>query len=173
MDVAIWSTIEQDLAISAGSLATMRPFFHLVLCKLSITTCSETRPSNYGASHFSSQIIGNSRRLSRTSDLDTFKLSSTVGAQTTIDSKQGEVDAALRPPSQHSSNPERFKSSRGTKSKKSRVTEDNESQKSLNDISKKISNDSLDPDAMQIFVKTFLVTGEWEPSSMYEGRIDK
>ncbi|ORY60919.1 uncharacterized protein BCR38DRAFT_49229 [Pseudomassariella vexata] len=44
-DVAIWSTIEQGLAITAGSLATLRPLIRLAYAKLGYKT---SRPSNYG-----------------------------------------------------------------------------------------------------------------------------
>ncbi|KAI1775941.1 hypothetical protein F4818DRAFT_415482 [Hypoxylon cercidicola] len=44
VDVAIWSTVEQGLAISAGSLATLRPLFKLVGYKMGVTT----RPSGPG-----------------------------------------------------------------------------------------------------------------------------
>jgi hypothetical protein len=37
LDIAIWSTVEQGLAITAGSLATLRPLFHLASCKLGLT----------------------------------------------------------------------------------------------------------------------------------------
>lgn len=38
LDTAIWSTIEQGLAISAGSLATTRPLFRLITSGFSPTT---------------------------------------------------------------------------------------------------------------------------------------
>lgn len=44
VDVAIWSTVEQGLAISAGSLATLRPLLKQVGYKLGVTT----RPSGAG-----------------------------------------------------------------------------------------------------------------------------
>ncbi|KAF2651520.1 hypothetical protein K491DRAFT_606738, partial [Lophiostoma macrostomum CBS 122681] len=37
LDIAIWSTVEQGLAITAGSLATLRPLFHLASAKLGLT----------------------------------------------------------------------------------------------------------------------------------------
>ncbi|KAI6083852.1 hypothetical protein F4821DRAFT_183194 [Hypoxylon rubiginosum] len=44
VDVAVWSTIEQGLAISAGSLATLRPLLKQIGYKLGVTT----RPSGPG-----------------------------------------------------------------------------------------------------------------------------
>lgn len=50
LDVAIWSTVEQGLAITAGSLATLRPLIKLVGYKLGLTTSPTGRArtnSNY------------------------------------------------------------------------------------------------------------------------------
>lgn len=44
MDTAIWSTVEQGLAISAGSLATTRPLFRMITSGFGQTT---TGPSGY------------------------------------------------------------------------------------------------------------------------------
>lgn len=43
VDIAIWSTVEQGLAITAGSLATLRPLFKSIGYSLGLTT----RPSDY------------------------------------------------------------------------------------------------------------------------------
>ncbi|KAI1336239.1 hypothetical protein F5Y15DRAFT_208557 [Xylariaceae sp. FL0016] len=48
-DIAIWSTVEEGLAISAGSLATLRPLVKLIGYKLGMTT-APTNP-NYGSYH--------------------------------------------------------------------------------------------------------------------------
>lgn len=45
VDIAIWSTVEQGLAITAGSLATLRPLFKHIGYSLGLTT----RPSDYAA----------------------------------------------------------------------------------------------------------------------------
>ncbi|KAF1974362.1 hypothetical protein BU23DRAFT_434037, partial [Bimuria novae-zelandiae CBS 107.79] len=48
-DIAIWSTVEQGLAITAGSLATIRPLLNLVLARLGISSQrSNLRPYPYG-----------------------------------------------------------------------------------------------------------------------------
>jgi hypothetical protein len=43
VDIAIWSDIEQGLAITAGSLATLRPLYRVVVARLGWTQTS-TRP---------------------------------------------------------------------------------------------------------------------------------
>ncbi|KAF2476778.1 uncharacterized protein BDR25DRAFT_203703, partial [Lindgomyces ingoldianus] len=49
LDIAIWSTVEQGLAITAGSLATLRPLMQLVTHGLGLSTGpSRMRPSGYG-----------------------------------------------------------------------------------------------------------------------------
>jgi len=57
LDIAIWSTVEQGLAITAGSLATLRPLMRIVTSKLGISTTRSRRPSGY--------IISGSHPLSR------------------------------------------------------------------------------------------------------------
>ncbi|KXJ89089.1 hypothetical protein Micbo1qcDRAFT_213432 [Microdochium bolleyi] len=53
--VSIWSQIEAGLAIAAGSCATLRPLFKIMLHKLGLTTDTHTTPTNpsnaYGRSH--------------------------------------------------------------------------------------------------------------------------
>jgi len=50
VDVAIWSDIEQGLAITAGSLATLRPLFRLVSSHFGLTSngtpSAQSKPSN-------------------------------------------------------------------------------------------------------------------------------
>ncbi|KAK8039792.1 Satratoxin biosynthesis SC1 cluster protein 4 [Apiospora rasikravindrae] len=78
VDIAIWSTVEQGLAITAGSLATLRPLFKHIGYGLGLTT----RPSDYGpgggtnAGGYAKQTHqsathGRSRKLSR-SGVDDF-----------------------------------------------------------------------------------------------------
>lgn len=52
LDIAIWSSVEQGLAITAGSLATLRPLFFLAMHRLGLTTRGPSggRPSAYGMS---------------------------------------------------------------------------------------------------------------------------
>ncbi|CBX94624.1 hypothetical protein IAQ61_009310 [Plenodomus lingam] len=50
-DIAIWSSVEQGLAITAGSLATLRPLFFLAMHRLGLTTGAPSRhPSAYALS---------------------------------------------------------------------------------------------------------------------------
>ncbi|OLN86602.1 hypothetical protein CCHL11_10143 [Colletotrichum chlorophyti] len=52
IDIAIWSTTEQGLAITAGSLATLRPLFRLVGYRLGFTSMgpSQLHDTDHGAS---------------------------------------------------------------------------------------------------------------------------
>ena len=47
MDTALWSTVEQGLAIAAGSLATTRPLFMLIGEKLGWTKATQKGTSGY------------------------------------------------------------------------------------------------------------------------------
>lgn len=48
LDIAIWSTVEQGLAITAGSLATLRPLFFLAMHRLGLTTGGTNPRPSYG-----------------------------------------------------------------------------------------------------------------------------
>lgn len=48
-DIAIWSTVEQGLAVAAGSMATLRPLVKLIGYKLGLTSA---RPSHMGRSGY-------------------------------------------------------------------------------------------------------------------------
>ncbi|KAK7425045.1 hypothetical protein QQZ08_008321 [Neonectria magnoliae] len=62
LDVAIWSTVEQGLAITAGSLATLRPLLKLAAYRLGLTSKPiSVRPSDYG---LSSRHMGGSKNES-------------------------------------------------------------------------------------------------------------
>ncbi|KAK8086348.1 hypothetical protein PG994_001322, partial [Apiospora phragmitis] len=76
VDIAIWSTVEQGLAITAGSLATLRPLFKHIGYSLGLTT----RPADYGpsggthggyAKQTHPSAHGRSRKMSR-SGVDNF-----------------------------------------------------------------------------------------------------
>jgi hypothetical protein len=69
LDIAIWSSIEQGLAITAGSLATIRPLFSLVLHRLSVASYHTKQPTELEG--FSPHRSGFSREF-----LDGYKLSS-------------------------------------------------------------------------------------------------
>ncbi len=45
IDIAIWSTTEQGLAITAGSLATLRPLFRRIAAKLGWSTVQSGMPA--------------------------------------------------------------------------------------------------------------------------------
>ncbi|KAH8900843.1 hypothetical protein GQ53DRAFT_863589 [Thozetella sp. PMI_491] len=61
VDIAIWSTIEQGLAIAAGSLATLRPLFRKVAVKLGWSVPSSSPTSGDHASASRTRRNGNSR----------------------------------------------------------------------------------------------------------------
>ncbi|KAH9906368.1 hypothetical protein F4778DRAFT_725582 [Xylariomycetidae sp. FL2044] len=77
-DIAIWSTVEQGLAIAAGSLATLRPLFKIIGYKMGLTT----RPSGghttdygkMGTSGKHGNHFGHSRRQGSQSAVDAMKL---------------------------------------------------------------------------------------------------
>ncbi|KAF2704937.1 hypothetical protein K504DRAFT_104160 [Pleomassaria siparia CBS 279.74] len=110
-DIAIWSSVEQGLAITAGSLATLRPLFHLAAHKFGISTHSRTRASNYGGpSPFSSQVLQSPRRGSNAKHLDTLMMSSALKSQPDTQSstpshtspEYKEYDISFKkPPTQH------------------------------------------------------------------------
>ncbi|RMZ69343.1 integral membrane [Pyrenophora seminiperda CCB06] len=87
LDIAIWSTVEQGLAITAGSLATLRPLFFIAMHKLGLSTRpSGYRPSAYGMSA-PLPNKGASGMGSRADKLrpDMYKLSATVQTRTSDD----------------------------------------------------------------------------------------
>ncbi|KAF2797093.1 hypothetical protein K505DRAFT_299077 [Melanomma pulvis-pyrius CBS 109.77] len=162
LDIATWSTVEQGLAITAGSLATLRPLFHLAAHKLGISTRSGTRPSNYGmGSPSASQVLSSPRKSSHAHNaMDSFKLSSVVEAQSSDEPKQEQADTTVRSPTWYQPLPKigGLNSHRMSVQKKNKVTGDNESEKSLKAES---SKESMDQDGMQIMVKkSFFITDE-------------
>ncbi|KAF2174993.1 hypothetical protein K469DRAFT_612360 [Zopfia rhizophila CBS 207.26] len=75
-DIAIWSTVEQGLAITAGSLATLRPLLQLVSHKLGFSTRpTGLRPSNYGIASPPSSNALSSRRKGSEAGLDAYSMS--------------------------------------------------------------------------------------------------
>ncbi|KAJ8106098.1 hypothetical protein OPT61_g9766 [Boeremia exigua] len=73
LDIAIWSTVEQGLAITAGSLATLRPLFSLVMHHMGLSTRpTQGRPSNYGPQTPPASHMLNSRRKGSRNELDTY-----------------------------------------------------------------------------------------------------
>ncbi|UKZ61293.1 uncharacterized protein TrAtP1_002559 [Trichoderma atroviride] len=61
IDIAIWSTVEQGLAITAGSLATIRPLFRKIAAKLGWSTMGSNLPPT-GESAGNRQTTGRSRK---------------------------------------------------------------------------------------------------------------
>ncbi|KAM0518871.1 hypothetical protein ACHAPE_003861 [Trichoderma viride] len=61
IDIAIWSTVEQGLAITAGSLATIRPLFRKIAAKLGWSTMGSNLPPT-GESMGGRQTTGRSRK---------------------------------------------------------------------------------------------------------------
>jgi hypothetical protein len=86
LDIAIWSSVEQGLAITAGSLATLRPLFFIAMHKLGLSTrpTGAYRPSAYG---MSAPLPGNAAPNSKADKLrpDMYKLSATVQTRTSDD----------------------------------------------------------------------------------------
>ncbi|CAN9121039.1 unnamed protein product [Alternaria alternata] len=85
-DIAIWSSVEQGLAITAGSLATLRPLFFIAMHKLGLSTrpSGAYRPSAYG---MSAPLPANAAPGSKADKLrpDMYKLSATVQTRTSDD----------------------------------------------------------------------------------------
>ena len=73
-NIAIWSTVEQGLAITAGSLATIRPLFQLFLTRNGLTTQRSTvRLTPYG--NRSGSHAFHKQRPSADKALDMYRLS--------------------------------------------------------------------------------------------------
>ncbi|KAM5355004.1 hypothetical protein ACJ41O_001650 [Fusarium nematophilum] len=80
LDIAIWSTVEQGLAITAGSLATLRPLLKLAAFRLGLTSKPIShRPSDYGLSNPNAPASGTGAYFGRR---DAYTLSS-IGADGT------------------------------------------------------------------------------------------
>lgn len=134
LDIAIWSTVEMGFAITAGSLATVRPLFFLAMYRLGLST----QPSGHSSA-------ANLPRASKADRLrpDMYKLSASV---------QTHHSETNTPATPHWFRPE--PPPKDVKKAK-KGDGDNESQKSLNDTS------SAEEDGMQILVsKSFYVTDE-------------
>jgi hypothetical protein len=136
LDIAIWSTVEMGLAITAGSLATLRPLFFLAVHRLGLST--QPSGQHYGASNTRASKVGKLRP-------DMYKLSASVHTQNSATNT--------------SSTPHWFRPQLAPKDvtkmpKKGGVGADNESQKSLNER-------SSEEDGMHILVsKSFYITDE-------------
>jgi len=149
-DIAIWSTVEQGLAITAGSLATLRPLFFLAMHRLGLST---QRPSYGGKSNPINATGASTNPKQDSLRPDVYKLSTVVETRKSNDSGNRTndnywYDGALPqiPPKE----PKKL-------SKKHQS--DNESQRSLKMKSSSASSDDEEP--MQIMVsKSFYITDE-------------
>ncbi|KAH8726920.1 hypothetical protein GQ44DRAFT_770849 [Phaeosphaeriaceae sp. PMI808] len=172
LDIAIWSTIEQGLAITAGSLATLRPLFFLAMHQLGISTApTGQRPSNYGNS---GNMLGGTNPKSQPKSQsrsdhfrpDSYKLSAVVETNISQDSESKLTDFPKSPNWFHNGFPplplpKDIKESRDIKESKKltkKSTGDNESEKSLKI---RTGRDSEEEDPMHIMVsKSFYITDE-------------
>ncbi|KAF2110338.1 hypothetical protein BDV96DRAFT_501034 [Lophiotrema nucula] len=158
-DIAIWATVEQGLAITAGSLATLRPLFHVLCHKLGLTTNpSRARPSGH-ASPSASQMLGIKRKASQ-DKLNIYKLNafSELGDSEVAKKHDLEVKNKSSPNWYQTS----FKSIRGSFVKPKTVSSDVDSEKGLHIQS---STGSLEGENMQIMVsKSFVISDEQRQS---------
>ncbi|KAH7119835.1 hypothetical protein B0J11DRAFT_71239 [Dendryphion nanum] len=156
VDIAIWSTVEQGLAITAGSLATLRPLFSLILHRFGFNTGpSRQRPSNYGPQSPSASHILGSRRKPSQDLLDRYNLSTLTETACVKNSVILEVpeEAGRSPPS-----PSWFGRSKRASESQKKARGDNESEKSLQSRS---SKESASRDPMHIVVsKTFAISND-------------
>lgn len=148
--MAIWSSVEQGLAITAGSLATLRPLFALVMHQLGLSTRpTQQRPSNYGLQTPPASQVLNSRRKGSKNGLDMYGLSHVQETRISDDSLAKESSLPKSPNWLNSNGPQNIT--------KSQIRSDNESERSLRLKSSRNSSE----DQMQIMVsKTFWVDEE-------------
>ncbi|KAJ4984802.1 hypothetical protein SVAN01_09675 [Stagonosporopsis vannaccii] len=152
LDVAIWSTVEQGLAITAGSLATLRPLFSLVMHQMGFSTrpTQGGRPSNYGLQTPPASQLLSSRRKGSKNDLDMYGLSNVQETRVSDDSIAKDASFPKSPNWFNGNGPQPVLT-------KSQVRADNESERSLRLKSSRNSSE----DQMHIMVsKTFWVDEE-------------
>ncbi|KAJ4374303.1 hypothetical protein N0V83_003044 [Neocucurbitaria cava] len=153
-DIAIWSTVEQGLAITAGSLATLRPLFFLAMQGLGLNTRpTGQRPSNYGLSGSKLAIpaSGRSHRQHEKLPPDTYPMGSTVQTQHSDIEAAVQIDDSAKSSSWFTGSFPRPPPKDGKKFEKRQI--DNESERSLTERNSE--------DGMQIMVsKSFYMTDE-------------
>jgi hypothetical protein len=157
-DIAIWSTIEQGLAITAGSLATLRPLFFLAMSRLGFSTQpSARRPSNYG---LSGPPLNGSQPKPDKLRPDMYKLSAVVETRASNDSGPRDTEYPKSPNWFNVAGNGPKVPPKDAKKKSLKNHADNESQRSLQ--MKSSSSRSLDEeDGMHILVsKSFYITDE-------------
>jgi hypothetical protein len=153
LDIAIWSSVEQGLAITAGSLATLRPLFFIAMHKLGLSTRpSAYRPSAYG---MSVPLPANAAPGSKADKLrpDMYKLSATVQTRT---SEEEPTQSGSFPRS-----PNWFGNSAPPNSKKSTRVDnsDNDSERSLRIKSSRSSEEDNFQNGILVS-KSFYITDE-------------
>lgn len=177
-DIAIWSTIEQGLAITAGSLATLRPLLFLAMSKLGLSTRAG-RPSgpSYGGKSgpLASGPIPGKTQTSDSLRPDHYKLSTVVETRHSSD-----TEAGLRPieyPNPSKWFPGRAQSSAKDSNKLAKKSQsgqsDNESERSLKT---KDSRSSADEDLTGTGImvsRTFYITDEERSLGSRDSRIPR
>ena len=163
LDIAIWSTVELGLAITAGSLATLRPLFTSVLYKLGLLT----QPSNlrlypYG-NPSTSLVLGGYRNPKGNNEMNMYKLF--YGFKTgTIEDNSSDLTVPKststlpKSPNWYATHFERIRrASMGMPAKKEA---DNESERSLSVKAENVLDASLaDEGGLQIVIeRSFFVT---------------
>ncbi|KAL1611915.1 hypothetical protein SLS60_000137 [Paraconiothyrium brasiliense] len=164
-DIAIWSTVEQGLAITAGSLATIRPLFQLILTRLGLTSQRSTMPlTPYG--NRSGSHAFHERRPSAAKKLDMYTLSGDAESGTV---REGSTDLVIGeglgkelPKTPHWYEAQLQKIKRGSKiAPPTKRDADSESEKSLRMKESKSEHERTPSDerSMQIMVeRSFFVT---------------
>ncbi|KAF3035053.1 hypothetical protein E8E11_003338 [Didymella keratinophila] len=151
LDIAIWSSVEQGLAITAGSLATLRPLFSLCMHHMGLSTRpTQQRPSQYGLQTPPASHMLSSRRKGSKNELDMYGLSNAGETRASDESLTKEQHYAKSPNWFNGNGPQQSMT-------KSQVRTDNESERSLRLKSSRNSSE----DQMGIMVsKTFWVDEE-------------
>ncbi|EMD89543.1 hypothetical protein COCC4DRAFT_124963 [Bipolaris maydis ATCC 48331] len=156
LDIAIWSSVEQGLAITAGSLATLRPLFFIAMSKLglSMRNPSAYRPSAYA---MSAPLPANAAASGTTSKADKlrpdlYKLSATVQTRTSEDE--------IMQIGSKSKSPQWFPNAPPNSKKSTRVdNSDNGSEQSLRNKSSRSSTEDIFSNGIMVS-KSFYITDE-------------
>jgi hypothetical protein len=161
LDIAIWSTVEQGLAITAGSLATLRPLFFIAVHKLGLSTSpSAYRPS--GGYGMSAKLPGNAASVSgmKAEKLrpDIYKLSASVRTRSSD-------EEAITPSEGFPKSPNWFNTSAPPNSKKNAHNTENDSERSLNIKSSRNSHEENFQSGIMVS-KSFYITDEERGSMM-------
>ncbi|KAF2752105.1 hypothetical protein M011DRAFT_516460 [Sporormia fimetaria CBS 119925] len=159
LDIAIWSTVEQGLAITAGSLATLRPLFTSFLRRAGLSSS----PSKPNPASGTNPMFPTTRRKGSADMLDRYRLNTftetTCAKGDDIFTEQELSSGTWNPPKSYTGQLARKKSVKGE------VKRDNESETSLKRVGTS-DGESEEGDGMRVMVtKTFMVT---EPASERE-----